>query len=191
MNADGRSGRSFVTRRYSQDGETSYSNGIWLYITNDGQYTVTISDKPAWRNAIGASSGVWPISVGGSGQSGVTQTSTVSSIVSAASGITFVSIYAYQWGPILQLHFVWKSSSAISVPADGNITNITIGTLKSGYRPKNQCYAFSNADGTCAECITNINQSGTLAVTGFKATGTARTIDANTAITQDAMYFLA
>lgn len=43
-------------------------NGINLSVANNGTLGVSVSTKPGWRNALGASSGTWPVSVGGTGK---------------------------------------------------------------------------------------------------------------------------
>ena len=79
------------------------------------------------------SGAAWAIANGGSGQTGSTSTTTVSQILTAGSGVTLVGANYAQWGKVATLFVTMKYSSAIS---SGNITNITIGTLVSGKRPK-------------------------------------------------------
>lgn len=50
----------------------SLYNGIRLGIKEDGERTIVVTEKAPWRNALGASDGVWPISLGGTGATSVT-----------------------------------------------------------------------------------------------------------------------
>lgn len=51
-----------------------YINGAWVWnaigvnVADDGTRSYTVADRPAFRDAIGASGGTWPISMGGTGQ---------------------------------------------------------------------------------------------------------------------------
>lgn len=46
---------------------STVENHLRLGVNTNGQLTVSVSDAVAWRNALGASSGVWPTSAGGTG----------------------------------------------------------------------------------------------------------------------------
>ena len=52
-------------RRYNDS--ANVDNGLALKVSPDGTRAVAVSDKTIWRNAIGASSGIWPTAVGGTG----------------------------------------------------------------------------------------------------------------------------
>ena len=45
------------------------NNGVSFSVANNGTLSVSVSTQPGWRNALGASSGTWPVSVGGTGRS--------------------------------------------------------------------------------------------------------------------------
>lgn len=47
-------------------------NSLVLKVANDGTRTVAVSVPAAWRNALGASSGTWPQSIGGTGRAQTT-----------------------------------------------------------------------------------------------------------------------
>ena len=48
------------------NGSTS-NNEMQLRVAEDGTQTVWVSNQAAWRNGLGASNGIWPISLGGTG----------------------------------------------------------------------------------------------------------------------------
>ncbi len=56
---------SLSARRYNDS--ANVDNSVSLKVASDGTRSVTVTDKKIWRNAIGASSGIWPIAVGGTG----------------------------------------------------------------------------------------------------------------------------
>lgn len=56
---------SLSARRYNNS--ANVDNSLSLKVAADGTRSVAVSDKKIWRNAIGASSGIWPVAVGGTG----------------------------------------------------------------------------------------------------------------------------
>lgn len=94
--------------------------------------SIAVDDADAWRSALGlGTSGALPITVaqGGSGQTAVTKTTTLSSICTAASGVTISTHQYAQWGKVAMVRLVMSKSSAVS----GN--NVTWATMVSGKRP--------------------------------------------------------
>lgn len=122
-------------------------------------------------------------------QTNSTTTSTVASIITAASGYTISAATLATAGKVAMLYLEFTSNTAISVDAAGDTTNFQIGTLVSGKRPA--AYgAFSSAgDNVAADGY--IAPNGRVYVTGFKGTGSARTIAANTTLYVYAMYVMA
>lgn len=113
------------------DGGTEVVNTLQLHVAKDGTATYGVTDGKAFRTAIGAnSSGVWPLSQGGSGQDSVTEMRDAS-IVTLASGYTLNSANWRKWGPVAQLAVSVKNTSAIAEGA-----NITPFTIASAYRPQ-------------------------------------------------------
>lgn len=84
------------------------------------------------HSADNITSGTLAIARGGSGQSAVTTTTTVSQIVSVGSGFSVTSAEYAQWGKLAMIHIVFKKNST----AISSNSNITLGTLVSGKRPK-------------------------------------------------------
>ena len=73
--SDGVQGIQLETKRIVNN-ENVY-NGIRLGINQEGNRTIEFggADTQAWRNALGASDGVWPIELGGTGATSVTGSS--------------------------------------------------------------------------------------------------------------------
>ena len=169
--------RSFVVCRRSADGNTEYRNGFYLRINNSGTPLVTFYDtasKNAWLSGLGLTT---------------TSTTTASSIITPATGITINSASYAQCGNIASIMISWKSSSTISVNADGNATNVTVGTIVSGKRPKIDTAGTSFGDnGGPAFYI--LNPSGTLTLGACGGTGASRTVAANTVFWASFTYIL-
>ena len=81
----------------------------------------------------------------------------------------------------------WYTSQAISVPANGNITDFFIGTFAAGYGPPDEIHGVSSGDGAGAAWY-YIGTSGQLQLGACEGTGSARTIAANTAFDFHAVW---
>lgn len=105
---------------------------------------------------------------GGTGQTGVEVTSTVSDVITASTNYTVTSMNFSKWGKVAQLTMKIKRSSAVT------ITSLTaIATLKSGYRPAHNAIAASPAS-AIDKCY--VNESGVIYVTGTLAANTEYSI---------------
>lgn len=93
------------------------------------------------------------------------------------------------YGKIAMLHVNYKTLSAISVPANGNITNIDIGTLDSGFRPK--LITSGNAGGTGQLASYTIGAGGLIQLAALDARNAAYTLPAGTTFDFNATYILA
>lgn len=112
--------------------QSSDTNGLGLYVDADGNRTVDLAATP-WRSALGlGTSGALPITIaqGGTGSTAVSSTTTVSNIITAASGYTIASASYKQWGKVAQLTVEVKKTAAVT-----SRTDVTIGTLVNGNRP--------------------------------------------------------
>ena len=108
------------------------------------------------------------VSDGGTGQTGVEVTSTVSDVITASTNYTVTSMNFSKWGKVAQLTMKIKRSSAVT------ITSLTaIATLKSGYRPVHNAFAASPAS-AIDKCY--VNESGVIYVTGTLAANTEYSI---------------
>ena len=150
-----------------------------MKIKNDGTREVTVMESKPWRVGFGANSdGTWKIDQGGTGQTG-SKTVQHGTFFTPASGITINSGSMAIWGKTATFVMSWKYNTAISVPAGGNIGNVTIGTFKSGYRPLIRTHCLSDGDNS-GMAMYNIQNDGTFMVGSFDGTGTARTVAAGT-----------
>lgn len=117
-------------------------NGSYKYcdiaaaIDNNGNPKYVLSNPTAFRNAIGAlgGSGIFPISIGGTGQSGSSVITTIESIAEAAVNFSISAATYEVWGKVATLRLRMVSKNAIS---SGNIPNVTIATIVDGKRPAN------------------------------------------------------
>lgn len=127
---------------------------VTIYIDDSGTRTVAFSESAPWRAALGLGSLATKSSIttsdlptvtiakGGTGSTGLTTVSTVESVVTTASTTySFSSAVANVWGPVCQLNFTFKTTTAIT-------SSTQIGTVTAAYRPKQTCYgrAFYSND---------------------------------------------
>ena len=82
-----------------------------------------------FRSLVEADLPVVPISKGGTGMSEISMTSTVSDILTAASGFTINEVFFAQWGKIAMLDLSFTPTTAKTTGLH------TIGTLVAGKRP--------------------------------------------------------
>ena len=137
-------------------------NTLRLIVKKDGTRQVVFTEPLVWQKALG-----------------LAQSSSYSTYFTPASGIT-VNWFGYSsWGKVVCVVMSWKSSSAISVPADGNITDKDIGTFASSIRPPMEIHGVSSGD---PQCWYWFGTNGVLKVGAFEGNGAARTIAANTNI---------
>lgn len=137
----------------------------------DVQMTPFYSAEPIQHNTDGTFSGAANVITGNSG-------------VATITGAT-----AYRWGKVCQLAITWKNDSAISVPASGNITDVTVGTLVEGLRPAITAGGQSNGD-NAGQAWYYVNASGTVVLGAVEGTGEARTIAAGTTFNMYAQLIL-
>lgn len=120
----------------------------------------------------------------------VESTMTLASIINGnTANATITEAHHVTWGKVAQLYMAWKNVNAISVPANGNIANINIGTLVSGKRPKAYSAAHSNGDNAGAAWY-SVASNGDINLGALEATGASRTIAANTTFTLFMTYIL-
>lgn len=157
----------------------SYNNVITLEIDANGGRTVTLPSVAPWLIALGlGTSGALPITVaqGGTGQTGVSSTTTVSDIIaSTGSGITILGANFCQWGKVAMFDIAVKLSTAVST-----LTDTTVATLVSNKRPIYYASAVARATGANN---TYIATDGAIHIVG--------TLSANTNIHILSTYILA
>ena len=153
---------SLTTRRKVSG--SSVDNSLDIGIKTDGTKYVQVTDAAPWLTALGLTT---------------TATTTTSSIITPGSGITINSAGYAQYGKIAQIIVSWKSSNTISVDADGNATNVTVGTVVSGKRPKITTAGTSYGDNG-GPAFYFIDADGLMQLGACGGTGASRTIAANT-----------
>lgn len=143
---------------------TAIGNEIALKISADGTRSIGINDASIWRKALGFTNSV---------------VTTITSVIAVnTSNATISAAKAVKYGNIVQVYIAWKNLNAISVPASGNITNFTIGTLAAGYRPAIESSGYSQGDNAGAAYYT-ITTGGAIGLAACEGTGAARTIAAD------------
>lgn len=107
-------------------------------------------------------------------------TAVAANVVTANSGVTTIdSAQARRWGKVCQLYINWKNVAAITVPASGNISNVTVGTVAEGLRPAILTAAHSYGDSAGAAWY-YLNSQGNISLGAMEGTGVERTIAAGT-----------
>ena len=96
-------------------------------------------------------SGTLGIANGGTGQSSVSTESTVSTLITAASGTTITAATFKQWGKLAMLTVSFKRTSSWAANAQ-----VDVGTVKTGYRPA------LLVNGGNANVIAHLNGSGVM-----------------------------
>ena len=175
--------RSFMVQRGST------TNGLWLGVNSSGTRTLGLSESIIWRNAIfGVSNGLVPATLGGTGQTslqatrdkmglgnttgalpiangGTGQMGTTNSNITLASGTSGTTYNVRKWGNVATL-FLYNIKFTAAVANGGSHD---IGTIPTGYRPANGCFAqvaTSNLSGpayigvTSAGAVSFTNRSG-------------------------------
>ena len=151
-------------------------NEIGLRIGDNGAKTVYLSDPAAWRNTLGLANNI---------------VSNIANIITVNSDVaTISSAEAVKCGNIVSLHIIWKNKNAISVPANGHIGDITIGTLKDAYRPAVAASGESHGDNAGAAWY-SAWPGGGVSLNAVEGTGTARTIAAESTFSFYATYVTA
>lgn len=163
------------------------SNSIHIGVNKDGTATYSVGNNTVFRNTLGASSGIWPVSLGGTGQSAVSYITSASQIITAASGITINGAQFAQWGKVATLWVDFTKTTETYIPADGNLANFNIGTIVSGKRPRASCTFMSTGDG--AFMAGSIASTGEMTVGAFNPP--SRTIAANTRFWVGTTYVMA
>ena len=143
----------------------SLLNRLRLGFDANGTRIVEVgSAQSAWLEALGLGE--------------TSETSTISNIISAASGATISSAAFAVWGKFAMLSVTFSYNSTIST------TNVTIGTLVSGKRP----VIAANAIASTGRLFGSVNTGGSVTVripTGMTD------LPANNSITMRAVYLLA
>ena len=117
-------------------------------------------------------SGKLPVSVGGTGMTGIEATSTISDVVTAGTDVTITAAQYVSWGKLAMFRITGTKGSAVTSG------NTVLGTLKSGKRPRYAC-----------GCVWLYNKSGQVTTGGAITINGA--ISAGASCTVLATYILA
>ena len=117
-------------------------------------------------------------------------TSVLADIISAESGVTFTRAKYVQSGRVAMLEVRFSLSSTLSVPANGNFGDITIGTLVTGKRPAIGCHPASDGDGAGITAY-YLDTSGHLILCAADSRNVAYTIAAGGEFTAACTYIIA
>ena len=135
-------------------------NGGFAHTAN----SVALTYPGAWLNALYA---------------GMEQLAQVSDIISPGSAVNVKDARLVKWGRVRGLWIYWTPKNKITVPATGDISNITIGTLTEGNRPVVACAGQTDNGGIGPGWYT-CNHQGVLTLDCLNGTGSSRTIAAGT-----------
>lgn len=147
-----------------------------LVIAPDGTATVEFGQPDAWKTALGIGS--------------VSKETTRTNIITPGANITISSASYAQWGKVAMLFVNWKSSNQIYVSADGNATNVNVGTVVSGKRPAITTAGTSYGDNG-GPAFYYFDANGSLQLGACGGTGSTRYVAANTEFQCCITYLLA
>ena len=150
------------------------NNGVTMTVANNGTRTVSFDYTKAWVDALSI-------------DSAITGSSTASDVITASSGVTISGAAYSKWGRICTLWVNFKLTSDLSVPASGNMTDKTIGTLKEAIRPVRQTGAWTIGDNAGAAWF-SVESDGTVTLCACEGTGSARTITAGSVFNMRASF---
>ena len=144
---------------YHRGGNDSGWSGSWKALLDSSNLTLWAAAK-SHTHTPGDISGVLPISAGGTGYGSISSSSTITDYMSLnTTNTSAITGKVVRWGPVLQFDITFTLKNSL---AAGNITNATLGTFKSAYRPKISFGCCSSDTGGLASFT--INTSGDLIV---------------------------
>ena len=110
-----------------------YYNGVTFYIGDDGSPRISLDYSAAWRKALGlGTNGAFPITIaqGGTGNTGVYWTTTVSEVATAGSGFSITYVVYAQWGKLAMVELGIKATEQVTVT-----TTTPLATIVTEKRP--------------------------------------------------------
>lgn len=114
----------------------------------------------------------------------------VNIITPNATDVTVTAAQAKTWGKVAQVYVRFTNRADLSVPASGNITNLTVGTLADAFRPAMVGAGQSYGD-NAGQCWYYLSAGGEIQLGAVEGTGAARTIAAGTTFNCCLTYILA
>lgn len=112
----------------------------------------------------------------------------IQTIVTPASGITITNARYIRRGDVAQIYLEFTSSSDISVPASGNITDLMVGTLNADKAPLVPSLMLSN--GNAIAMWASMWAGGDIYISAINARGSTYTITAGTSLNLRATYIV-
>ena len=102
-------------------------------------------------------------------------------------GCTVTACNAMRWGDMAFIRFSYRLNSALTVPSNGDITDVTLGTLKIGWRP----FDITNVilDQTKI-IIGDVDINGAVKARSANSRGSSYTIDANAVLYASMMLMI-
>lgn len=117
---------------------------------------------------------------------GVTMTNTLSDFFTE-DGCTVTACNAMKWGNMAFIRFSYRLNSALTVPSNGDITDVTLGKLKVGWRPFDMTNVILDQTRII---IGDVDSSGDVKARSANSRGTSYTIDANAVLYASMMLML-
>lgn len=117
---------------------------------------------------------------------GVTMTNTLSDFFTE-DGCTVTACNAMKWGSMAFIRFSYRLNSALTVPSNGDITDVTLGKLKVGWRPFDMTNVILDQTRII---IGDVDSNGDVKARSANSRGTSYTIDANAVLYASMMLML-
>lgn len=102
-------------------------------------------------------------------------------------GCTVTACQAMKWGDMAFIRFSYRLNSALTVPSNGDITDVTLGTLKIGWRPIDMTNVILDQTRIL---VGDVDNSGAIKARSANSRGTSYTIDANAVLYASMMLML-
>ena len=186
------------------DGNATFANGGYILGTDpDGNQVYAFSPCNAYGNLIiGNASNPGNVNIYSGNRinlysSGVVFTGDISTNVASnfmtvdTTKFTVSTCGLVKWGRLVTLYINGFTAAAISVAADGNITDVTIATLKADYRPVSQMSLVANGNGAAGQARLIVQTGGGVTLTAFARTGSTYTIAAGSGMAFGVTYLVA
>lgn len=116
----------------------------------------------------------------------VTVTTTLSDFFTE-DACTVTACNAMRWGSMAFIRFSYRLNSALTVPSNGDITDVTLGKLKVGWRPFDMTNVILDQTRIL---IGDVDSNGDVKARSANSRGTSYTIDANAVLYASMMLML-
>lgn len=103
-------------------------------------------------------------------------TTTTLSDFMTESGCTVTACSAKRWGDVAFIRFSYRLNSSLTVPSNGDVTDVTLGTLKVGWRPLDMTNVILDQTRIL---VGDVGNNGVIQIRSANSRGTSYTIDEN------------